>query len=285
MTDVSEAYFSRDGGLGEQNSFDLVYFTFNEVDENTAATDCIAAAPTTYLGMELKQVSRKQINNSTYQFTLNYKVDEKQTQTSDPPSSEFNTTLAFNVVGGTRHVTNSETYTIYTKPGNDEIDFEGAIGVTLTGSGANKKPQVRGVDAFSPTLDYSYSTQFANAIVDNDYVDDLFNMTGKTNDATFYGRPAGSVLFKGARGSKKGRDRWEISFEFAYAPNQTGLVIGAIKPIDLKGWEYLDILYAAGSDTIEVEGEDYPLMKPLQATVHEIYPPGDFSLLKIGDGS
>ena len=277
--EISEAFLSRDGAAGEQNSFDLIYFSFNETDENLAVTECLSVAPTTYLGMPLRNVRRKQINDSTFELTLNYNVTQNQVATSDPPNSTFNSTLSFNVVGGTVHLTNSRRgkFTTYKQPGNDEVDFNGAIGVEVRGT----QGTVRGVDAFAPSLDYSYATQFANAVVDNTYIDDIYSLTGKTNDATFYGRESGSVLFKGAHGTKKGKDRWEISFEFAYSPNEDNIEIGDIEPFSKKGWEYLDIFYAADG-SISVNSVTIPLMRPLQVTVHEIYPEDDFSLLKIG---
>lgn len=277
---VSEGYLSRDGVAGQSDSRELIYYSFNEADESAAAAAVAAVAPATYDGMPGVNVARKQITETVYQWTLTYGVDQKQTQPSNPSASEFNTTLSFNIVGGTVHLTNSETgdYTTYVISGNDEIDFKGAIGVDPRGK------TIRGVDAFAPVLDYSYATQFANAVVTNDYIDDVFELTGKTNIAEFYGRPAGSVLFKGARGSRKGRNNWELSFEFAYSKNRTGIVIGEIDPFDKLGWEYMDVFYSA-SDSITVGGVSIPLLRPLQVTIHEIYHPGDFDLLLIGDGT
>jgi len=277
---VSEAYLSRDGVAGQSDSREVIYYSFNESDEAAAATEVGLVAPTTYDGMPQINVSRKQVTETTYIWTVTYGVPQQQTKPSDPGASEFNTTLAFNIVGGTVHLTNSESgdYTTYIISGNDEIDFKGAIGVDPKGK------TIRGVDAFAPVLDYSYTTQFTNSVVDNAYIDDIFSLTGKTNLATFYGRPAGSVLFKGARGSKKGRNNWEISFEFSYSENRTGIVIGEIDPFDKLGWEYMDVFYSAGSESITIGGASIPLLRPLQVTLHTIYHAEDFDLLKIGSG-
>lgn len=271
MTDVSEAYISRDGSDNE-GGFDreLIYYTFNQTDEGTAATAAIAASPATYEGIPRVGATRKQITDSVYEIRVQYKLDAQQTGVSDPATSSFDVTLGFNLVGGTEHITTALATTSYAT--GTVVDIKKTIGIDL------KTGQVRGVDIFAPVMDYSYTTRLPYSAVDNTYLDTLYDLVGTTNNATFYGRPAGEVLFKGARGSKRGSERWEISFEFARQRNQTGLSFGAITGVAKKGWEYLEVMYEDGTDLIGGKR----IQIPAQVNVHQVYPEDDFAGLKIG---
>lgn len=270
---ISEAYLSRDGSDGESYQRELIYYTFGDSDEAASATVAIATAPATYDGLPQKNIRRKQVTETVYQFTFEYRLDQNQVQPSDPTTSTYNVVLAFNMIGGTEHVTTAYDTTGYVGSGGTVVGVQKSIGIDL------KTGQVRGVDKIAPVCDFSLTTQFANAIVTNTYMANVKGLVGKTNDATFYGNAIGEVLFKGARGQKRGNDRWELSFEFAANENKTGVTIGDITGVAKKGWEYLDVLYK-DSPTLRIANR--PVQVPAQVNVHQVYLSGDFSLLKIG---
>lgn len=270
---ISEAYLSRDGSDGESYQRELIYYTFGDSDESASATVLLATAPATYDGLPQKNIRRKQVTQDVYEWTVEYRLDQNQVQPSDPATDTFNTTLTFNLIGGTKHITTAYDTTGYVGPGGTVVGVQKTIGIDL------KTGQVRGVDVFAPVLDYSLTTQFANSIVTTAYIDKVFDLTGKTNDAVFKGRQIGEVLFKGARGQKRGNDRWEISFEFAYSKNETGIAVGDITGISKKGWEYLDVLYK-DSPTLRIANR--PVQVPAQVNVHQVYKSGSFADLKIG---
>lgn len=270
---VSEAYLSRDGSDGEQYQRELIYYTFGDSDEAASYSVMIAAAPTAYDGLPIKNVRRKQVTETVYEWTVEYRVDQNQVQPSNPASSEYNVVLAFNMIGGTEHVTTAYDTTGYVGSGGTVVGVQKSIGIDL------KTGQVRGVDKIAPVCDFSLTTQFPNSVVTNTYMANVKGLVGKTNDATFYGNAIGEVLFKGARGQKRGPDRWELSFEFASNENKTGLTIGDITGVAKKGWEYLDVLYK-DSPTLRIANR--PVQVPAQVNVHQVYLSGDFSQLKIG---
>lgn len=269
---ISEAYLSRDGSDGESYQRELVYFTFGDSDEGVSAALVLSTAPTTYDGLPQKTIRRAQQTETVYKFTVEYRLDQNQVQPSDPTTDSFNTTLSFNMVGGTKHITTAFATTSYVASGSP-VDIKNTIGTDL------KTGQVRGVDVFAPVLDYSLTTQFANAIVTTAYIDKVFELTGKTNDAAFKGRAIGEVLFKGARGQKRGNDRWELSFEFAFSKNETGIAIADITGVAKKGWQYLEVNY---KDHATLKINNRPIQVPAQVNVHDVYKAGSFADLKIG---
>ena len=268
---MSEAYLSRNGQKGEQTSYDLIYYTFGEPNEITAETYVLQNKPATYNGYNFRTYSREQVVVDVYKWTLNYGSPGQQTTTGTA-------TLNFNIGGGTQHITNSIANSRYrdTSLVTNDMDFGGTIGVELNDDGT--KARVRGVEVYVPVLEYSYAEQFLNSDVTDSFIGNIYSVCGGMNNAPFYGRPAGSVLFKGCHGSKKGSEKWEITFDFAYSPNATNLSVGGITVTSKRGWDYLDVLYVAKPTRVN----GMRVMLPGQATVHQVYPLVDFSLLGIG---
>ena len=268
---MSEAFISRNGSRGEITSYDLVYYTFGESNAVTAETYALANTPATYSGYNKRTIAGEQIVTDCYKWTVNYGSGSQQVTVGLP-------TLAFNVGGGTVHITNSIANSRYRDSSliPNDINFGGAIGVELNDDGT--KARISGVDVFAPVLEYPYGMEFLNADVTTTYIDGVFATIGM-NNATFYGRPAGSVLFKGCHGTKKGADKWELTFDFAYSPNGTSIPVGGITVASKRGWDYLDVLYKPnGRDA----STNIRIMSPAMATVHQVYPLTDFSALGIG---
>lgn len=285
MTELSEAYQSRRGQTGLQTDREVIYYTFDQTDVEVARAYVATNAAVLYdcgggLLLPRRTIRQEPTKSaSVFKWILDYGIDQNQTPQSDPDVSSFNTTLTFNLIGGTQHITTSLAYKNYRAAGaggvshtdHDCIDVKGAIGWdTKTG-------QVRGVEAYVPVMDYTLTTQFPNRIVTDAYIDDLYALTGKVCDATFKRRQAGEVIFKGARGSKRGLEMWEIGFEFCWSPNIVGGSLGGIT-YDKLGWEYLDVLFGDGTGLIGKQ----KVQVPIQINVHQIYEFGDFAKLKIG---
>ena len=266
---MEEAYLSRDGQRGESTSFDVIYYTFGESDELVAADYVIANKPATYNGYNFRTLSHTQVSDTVYVWTLNYGSAAQQITVGLP-------TLSFHIGGGSSHITNSLNNTRYRDASllPDDMDFRGAIGVEISESG---NARVRGIEVHAPVLEYSYAIQFENSDITDSYIDAVFNTVGM-NDADFYGRPAGSVLFKGCHGTRKGSDKWELTFDFAYSPNGIDIPVGGITVSTKRGWDYLDVLYVANGNRVN----GLRVMLPGQATVHQVYPLTNFANLGIG---
>jgi hypothetical protein len=271
---MEETFKSRDGQAGYQgNSFDATYYTFGETDEAVALDYVKNNIPVAYQGFPLRTIDREQVTDSVYKFKANYGANVNN-MTEETPILEFN------VGGGTVHITNSFSKTDYVNasvlPGG-VIDNKGAIGVEYDGSMNPRR--VRGVEVYAASADYSYGKIFDVSDVTDAYIAGIYDLSqNPVNNATFFGRPAGSVLFRGARGTWKGSDKWEIRFDFSFSPNVTGLSVGGITGVNKTGWQYLDVIYKEGARTTD----GMPVMVPAQATVHTVYNSGDFSVLGIG---
>lgn len=274
---MTEGYASRDGSAGANTSFNLVYIVMYDdltyLDEGIASQYVMDNKPTDYYGLPYVQGSRKQIVLGVYEFTLTYGVS--QNNTSNNVSS-----MSFTVGGGTQHITTSYEHTNYR---NEtllpfEMNYAGAIGVELNDDGT--KARVRGVDVVAPVMEFAVQSHVENGLMTQAYITSIFNTAGKINLYDWMGYAAGTVLFKGARGSRKGLEKWEINFDFAFSPHATDLVIGDTYPINVaikRGWDYLDVLYVPNGTANKKR-----LLVPGQATVHTVYPSIDFAGLGIG---
>lgn len=269
---VEEAFYSREATVGTSASGELLYYVFDESDAEAAQLAAVLASPALFRSMPRQTSSVKRLSPSVHEVKVNYSLQQSQVQPSNPELSEFNTTLAFNLIGGTTHITTALETTSHVPAGGTVVDIRKTIGIDL------KSGQVRGLDVFAPVMDFSLTTQFANAAVDQAYIDLLYDMTPCVNNAPFRGRPAGSLLFKGARGTRRGQERWELAFEFSYSKNQTNLTVGTITGINKEGWQYLETMYIEGTAKIG----KHVVQVPGQVNVHTVFSAENFAQLKLG---
>lgn len=179
------------------------------------------------------------------------------------PMYEFDTT------GGTKHITQSlSTVNKYAPAGKTAPDMKGAIGVT--------QDSVEGVDIVVPSCRFSETHYKTLAEVTKTYINTLIDKTGTVNNATFRGRAAGEVLFKGCTGRLKNYDSWELTYHFEVSKNDTNITVGDITVSTKKGWNYLWILYGTSTDQNRI------VKQPVAAYVEEVYSSSAFSTLQIG---
>ena len=175
----------------------------------------------------------------------------------------------FETGGGSTHITHSiSTVQRRIVGGGTAPNFGGAIGWD--------GQRINGCDIISPVFSFSETHSFDSAFVDGAYRLALFRATGKTNNAAFKGFEAGEVLFLGASGTKRGDDRWEISYRFAASENVTGLTVGGITGINKKGWEYLWVYFA------EDTSQSVLVKTPLVSHVEQVYHSHNFANIGIG---
>ena len=258
---VAERYLGRTLQRGNSRSATLE-LVVQGTDSDVAAADAVYSYLTTnnllywdttipYTGTSVDQVA-----DQIWFATVSYGV-------SQPSVSETQT--SFDTGGGTQKITQSATgmaVTTYVKSGEPTPDFKGAINVDDN--------SVNGVDIVVPQYNWSevryYSTLPSN------HATTLFNLTGKTNSASWHGYAQGEVLFLGANGSKKGKHGlWEIQYKYAASPNKTGIQIGDLTGIAKKGWEYIWIRYAKSTSGGVL------VQTPSSVHVHQVYEYGDFS--------
>ena len=179
-------------------------------------------------------------------------------------------TFSFDTGGGTQHLTQSlATVASYAPPSETAPDFKGAIGVTAD--------SVEGVDIVVPVYQFSETHVLPDATVTDAYKAVLMIMTGRVNSDVFRSFAAGSVLFLGAAGAKRGDGDWEITFRFAVSPNLGTINVGDITGITKKGWEYLWVRY----EDVEDAAAQTIVKQPVAAYVERVYLELPFTTLGI----
>lgn len=283
----------RPASIGETAEATLDYYTFGEADETTAHAAALAQCqtdfPTGYRSLPLRFTSIEELAPSVFKCAMKFGLQQNQAQpstvpvpgTPSDPSNIFRPTRGFNTIGGSAHIdTSLEVTQTVVVAGHTAEDFKGAINVEYSDDGS--AAQVRGLDIVAPVADLTFTTQLPNAVVTADYLKDVIELTGRTNDAEFFGHAIGELLFKGATGSQKGQDNWEITFHMMFQRNETGVEIGTSgMVINKKGWQYVSTMFKM-SDT-SANGRE--TKRPVQAIVHTVYRSGDFEKLLIGTGA
>ncbi len=198
--------------------------------------------------------------------------------------------FSFDGTGGTQHVQCSkETVKSYglnqdLVPRPEIPDFQQAIGVN--------GDSVAGVDIVVPVFKFTYTYYAPTAVVTDDYIVTIMQMTGKVNNLQWKTRfGPGEVLFLGPTGQPRGFDDWEIAFHFIASPAISGLQIptgaGHAGLKDSDG-NYIakaghDYLWFRFMDRVSGTLTNRLITKrPVNAYVERLYDVGDFTLLGIG---
>lgn len=176
---------------------------------------------------------------------------------------------SFSTGGGTFHLKQSLQTLSYAEGGGDGADHRGAINV-------GKDGQPAGVDVVVPQFRWSETHEIDNAVVTDEYIRKLAELTGTTNDATFRGFDPGEVLFEGANADHRGTTAWQIDFQFRAELNRVNDEIGSISGVSKKGHEYLWVEYGAQRDA---DGRLETV--PKAAYVETVYPEGNFAELQM----
>ena len=238
-------------------------------DQDDAYAHAIANTDAT-IGALTRQNLEVEDGEANNTFIVDVEYGWPNYQAPDPPATG-NSSFSFEI--------GTETANIKISPNTISGDAPDARPVPETKGYINiTEDGVDGVDVLVPTYRFSETHYKAVADVDAEYKGAVFALISKTNDASFKGFAAGEVIFLGARGAKRGADDWEITYEFAAAPNATSIAVGDITVAAKKGWEYLWTMNEPADD------QDAGVLsrEPIAAFVEELYPPGDFSALEIG---
>lgn len=178
--------------------------------------------------------------------------------------------LSFDTRGGTKHL--MQAISSIAKQPPTAPDSDGVIGYD--------GERIKGADI--PVGEYVFSeTHYkVDGFVTEGYRKKLLEMSGTVNDALFRGHAVCEVLFLGASGSKRGDEKWVLTYQFAGSPNKTGLVYGDLPAIDKKGWEHLWIRYEKKAVPAEAPTEILPVPKAVY--VEQVLYSSNFGDLGIG---
>ncbi len=195
--------------------------------------------------------------------------------------------LSFDGTGGTKHITVSkQTRRSYgldqeLSPQPEIPSFNQAIGVN--------GDSVAGCDITVPVFKFTYTYYAPTAIVTDDYIKLIMEMTGKTNDTAWKMFRPCEVLFLGPTGQPRGFDDWEIAFHFVANSFVSGISIpitgehlldSSLDPIAVDGHDYLWVRF---QDIVGGTLTNKTLMKrPVNAYVERVYDQAEFTTLGIG---
>jgi hypothetical protein len=257
---IAERFDSRPSSEGDENRIDLIFIVRGTNDEAEVRNLVKLNAPAMYADLSLVQIDTEPQGGDLWYATARYKLIDF------PSDYEFDTS------GGTQRISTSlATLQRLSVPGYVAPNYQGAIGVT--------EDRVEGVDITVPVFNFS-ETKYIDALnVTPSFKYNLFLLTGKVNNNWFKGYAKGELLFLGATGSKRGRERWAITYKFAASPNVVNQPIGdSGMMVSKEGWQYLWVRFVDDEDPTAKT----LIKRPVAAYVEQVYPYGDFSTLGIG---
>ena len=247
-----ERFDSRPLNVSRDPPATLIFSLWRSDDELRIKARLEDTAPALFDGLDADNYTLDPQGGGVWLANVNYKIRNQ--------SSE-----SFDTTGGTVHVTQSFGTNRF---GTLAPDFQGAIGVS--------DDRVDGVDITIPAYKFSETHFIPRIFVSTSYKNKLFQLTGKVNNATFKNFAAGEVLFLGSTGQRRGREDFEITYNFAASPNIGSIVFTpSITVLNKQGWDYMWLYYAD-----EVDNDAHRIVRrPKAAYVERVYERADFGLL------
>ncbi len=247
-----ERFDSRPLNVSRDPTATLIFSLWRSDDELRIAAKLEDTAPALFDGLDADSYTLDPQGGGAWQAHVNYKIRNQ--------SSE-----SFDTTGGTVHVSQSFGTNRF---GMLAPDFQGAIGVS--------DDRVDGVDITIPAYKFSETHFIPRIFVSTSYKNTLFQLTGKVNNATFKNFAAGEVLFLGSTGQRRGREDFEITYQFAASPNIASIIFTpSITVLNKQGWDYMWLYYAD-----EVDDDAHRIVRrPRAAYVERVYERADFGLL------
>lgn len=247
-----ERFDSRPLNVSRDPTATLIFNLWRSDDELRIGAKLEDTAPALFDGLDADSYTLDPQGGGVWLANVNYKIRNQ--------SSE-----SFDTTGGTVHVTQSFGTNRF---GTLAPDFQGAIGVS--------DDRVDGVDITIPAYKFSETHFIPRIFVSTSYKNKLFQLTGKVNNATFKNFAAGEVLFLGSTGQRRGREDFEITYNFAASPNIGSIVFTpSITVLYKQGWDYMWLYYADEVD----DGAHRIVRRPKAAYVERVYERADFGLL------
>ena len=259
---------SREGTQGPNPSLVLRYLIRGTDDDVLVRALANAGSPVTYDQLLKQQIHTQQEGEEWWLADVQYGTS----QLGEAGSVQWSFEIGG---GGSQHISQSlETVGKYVNSGTAP-DFKGAIGVRRDGNGQ----AVDGLDIDLTTFAWSETHHIAYALVTPAYINTLYLLRGKVNDAAWRIFSKGEVRLISVSGSARGQRTVPITFGFEASHNTTGLTVGDITGIAKEGWQYLWTFY----EDVEDQTAKELVKNPKAAYVERIHEYGDFADLGLPD--
>lgn len=294
--EVIELFDSGSGGLttndagGMERQVTLRWLVSQKANYTAAERWAVAAAPLYREGHKRTRLDIRGLGNYWWEISAEYVnpsidsgEDEPDQDSQDAGGDGVSSSISFDTTSGSAHITQANTTNIagltaaegqssYATAGATAPDTEGAIDI--------EGDQVRGVDVTVPAFAFSETWTFPSESLVTKYLETIYALTGKINDAPWRIFDKGEVLFLGARGQlDREASKCQVTYSFSVSPNQENITVGQITNIKKGGWDYMTVTY----ETAAVGGSI--IKRPRFVYVNSVYEGGDFSKLKIGGTS
>ena len=200
-------------------------------------------------GLILRTIQMRPDGYMAWRATCSYGEAKIQTREQEKLTSVGQYRISFSSKGVSAKQYTAKTTTRY--PGSAK-DFKGAINV-------NQQGEVEGVETIIPALVINITQRYSGASLTPAYMLGCANLLGHYNNAPFMGFPAGTMQLTASDGSlsfdipnpnQSGADSSdfpasdrELSHEFLYSPNLSGLTIGTVSGISKLGHQYMWTLW------------------------------------------
>lgn len=257
----------------EPLSISFEYIVSGVEDESSAIDYVHANIPRKHENIPLQNVTcDEQLDTSIFVVSVTYAEDNPNVGASGDEKYSYG--FSFETGGGTKKVIVPRK-TIAVWPSGSL--YPGAVNVDNAGN-------VNGVDIVSPVMNFMETHTLKASKVTESYKKKIAMMTGSVNADTFRSYEPGEVLFLGASGSRRGKDRsdyWEITFRFSVSPNIVDETIPNFPPkITKRGWDYLWFQFSPEIQT-DADGKKIRIRVPKAAYIDQVYPYKDFKDLEI----
>ncbi len=282
---TSKLIYSGEG----DNSFDFEYEITNCPTSAEAYFNLLGGNGADWPGVEgllqgclLRTISMAPDGPDAWRATCSYSEAKIQTKEKEKLTAIGQFRISFSSKSQTLKQYTAKSTTSYAATGDTAPDFKGAINVNAEG-------EVEGVESIVPSLTVSVTQRMEGASLTPAYAITVAGLIGKYNNDEFMGFPAGTMQLTAGDGSLSfeipnpnaelsdpipPQDR-ELSFEFLFSPNLTGISIGNVTGINKKGHQYMWTLWRDSIDAGKV------FRKPRAVYVQDLYgiEPADFSAL------
>lgn len=146
----------------------------------------------------------------------------------------------------------------------DAPDYRGMIGVDLDGIAT-------GTDVPVPSSSFVIEFRHPEGVFTAAYAAVLEEIQGHVNSTTFFGRPAGEIMFWDFRGSEGTDAETTIEYSFVRKKNWTDVTIGSITGINKRGHDHIWYRYTQEASA------NRPVIRPVSAHVERVAPYADLA--------
>ncbi len=246
-----------------------------------AITAIMAASPTSVIadGVTLNQrvPSVQYIGNGYWVGTVSYRHEaSKQAEDQNQNIDEVGKVeVTLDLGTESKHITEGIDSTKYET--NDGPFLANVPDIDAIGLEDN---QIQGCDILSPSGNLQITKVFDNATVFGaNWVQDRADLRCHTNNATFYGFDAGSLLFVRMSFTIRNNGDVPVTFQFQHRANLNEPTAVSDGNVNKKGHQFLWTRYEDSEET--TGGETTYTKKAIAQYVNTVYPEGDFSTLGI----